>query len=333
MKISLVICTYMRPEPLLKLLNSVFQQSRTPDEIIIVDGSTDHRTEQAIYSISSSQNLKYFLVEDENRGLTKQRNFGVANVDRDTDLISFLDDDLVLEQNYFYEIIDTFKKKPTAVAVGGIDLKDNKFIQVHENELVNSFFYYYLDGWKNKEPVRYLIRKLFGLLSDLPPGIIPDYGHGRSGYPPNGITYKVEHFMGGIATYKKWVFERISFSTYFEGYGLYEDFDFCVRLNKLGDLYVNTSAQVWHYHEPSGRPNKFKYGKMVVRNGWYVWKIRYPQNTLRARVKWHLTEFLLAKIRLLNFVTGPDRFGSLIEYLGRTNGWFSLLFNKPTLIK
>jgi hypothetical protein len=51
--------------------------------------------------------------------------------------------------------------------------------------------------------------------------------------------------------------------------------------------------------------------KMVVRNGWYVWKRRFPTNTLKARLNGMLTDFLLAQIRLLNVITGPIRWGFL----------------------
>ena len=45
---SLIICTYKRPFPLLNLLESVNNQSLYPNEIIIVDGSTDDETENIL---------------------------------------------------------------------------------------------------------------------------------------------------------------------------------------------------------------------------------------------------------------------------------------------
>ena len=44
MSFSLIICTYMRPQPLLNLLQSVQGQTAYPDEILVIDGSTDDRT-------------------------------------------------------------------------------------------------------------------------------------------------------------------------------------------------------------------------------------------------------------------------------------------------
>ncbi|OYX79861.1 MAG: glycosyl transferase family 2, partial [Flavobacteriales bacterium 32-34-25] len=84
MKFSLIICTYMRPEPLLQLLQSVQKQSLYPNEILIIDGSLNQET-ATLLNQNSFLNLKYFAVTAENRGLTKQRNFGIAKVDESSE--------------------------------------------------------------------------------------------------------------------------------------------------------------------------------------------------------------------------------------------------------
>jgi carbohydrate-selective porin OprB len=53
---------------------------------------------------------------------------------------------------------------------------------------------------------------------------------------------------------------------------LYEDADFALRVSKIG-VYLNTAAQLHHYHDVQGN-NQYQYGKMVVRNGWYVWRVK-----------------------------------------------------------
>lgn len=329
MKLSLIICTFMRPNSCSSLLFSIEDQIRKPDEVIIVDGSLNEETKISIESNIFSFKIKYYLVDKTNRGLTLQRNFGVSKVDSDTDLISFLDDDIILLPDYFNQIINTFLNNELAIGVGGIDLVENQYILKDLNLNYSSFDYFELDGWVTKEPLRYKIRKIFNLMSKNQPGIIPLFGHGRSDFPPSGNTYQVEHFMGGIATYKRVLFKSISFSDYFQGYGLYEDFDFCVRALAFGNLFVNTKAQVKHFHEPSGRPNYFKYGRMVVRNGWYVWKLRYPVNSFDNIIKWHIITLLLAHLRLINFVLGPNRLNSFYDYVGRIIGWFSLYLKVP----
>ena len=135
--------------------------------------------------------------------------------------------------------------------------------------------------------------------------------------------------MGGVSSYKKEIFDTLKFSTYFDGYGLYEDADFSLRLAKTGNLYVNTNAQLEHYHDGSGRPNKYSYGKMVIRNGWYVWRVKYPNPSIKAKLKWHATAVLLTKIRLLNVITTSSRKEAFTESLGRIVGWFSIIINPP----
>ena len=135
--------------------------------------------------------------------------------------------------------------------------------------------------------------------------------------------------MGGVSSYRRIVFDKVGFSDYFEGYGLYEDLDFCLRVSKIGRLYLNTGARVVHEHNDLGRPNMFKYGKMVMRNGWYVWRIKYPNPSFIARLKWHSIGFLLILVRFSNVFTAKDKMKPLSEVLGRTLGWISLFLNKP----
>lgn len=137
--------------------------------------------------------------------------------------------------------------------------------------------------------------------------------------------------MGGVSSFRKNVFETMQFSNYFEGYGLYEDADFTLRLAKKGALYLNTGATLGHYHDAAGRPNKYQYGEMVVRNGWYVWRVKNPNPTIKDRFKWNAITLLLAAIRGINVITTSKKKEALTEALGRFSGWLSLLWNKPHL--
>ena len=106
----------MRPNSLLTLLNSVNIQTLSPKEILIIDGSTNNETE-AILENHKFLNLQYFKVPPEYRGLTKQRNYGIARVGVTTDVICFLDDDIVLTNNYFENLLDTYQTHPAALGV------------------------------------------------------------------------------------------------------------------------------------------------------------------------------------------------------------------------
>lgn len=317
----------MRAHPLLDLLNSVKKQSLYPSEILIIDASSNNKT-QIILKENIFENLKYFKVETQDRGLTKQRNFGIKNINKNSKIICFLDDDTVLNTDYFEKLIGTYQTKKDALAVGGYILNNVGWENATGNS-VNKKFYF--DGWQRNEPSRFVIRQKFGLLPDTPPGFLPTFAHGRSisFLPPSGKIYNVEQIMGGVASYRKEIFETLNFSNYFEGYGLYEDTDFSLRIAKKGKLYINTAAQLHHYHNDSGRPNKYEYGKMVTRNSWYVWRIKYPKPNIKARFKWNATAFLLTIIRFTNTATTLQKKEAFTESLGRLVGWCSLVFNKP----
>jgi glycosyltransferase involved in cell wall biosynthesis len=321
----------MRAQPLLNLLNSVRIQSVYPDEIIIVDGSTNDATQEVLEN-NQFRFLNYYKVDAFNRGLTKQRNFGIEKVNSEMNIVCFLDDDIVLESDYFENLIATYELFPDALGVGGTIINESTWEFIDENYIPKITEFYY-DCWKKKDGIRFVIRKIFGLDSDKLPGFMPDFSHGRSlGFiPPTDKIYKVEQLMGGVSSFKKSVFSTFKFSTYFEGYGLYEDADFTLRVSKTGALYLNTKAKLNHYHDSSGRPNQYQYGKMVVRNGWYVWRVKYPKPTLKARLKWNLTSFLLTLVRFSNTFTTANKKEAFTESVGRTIGWFSLLFNKPKI--
>ncbi|QSW87503.1 glycosyltransferase family 2 protein [Flavobacterium endoglycinae] len=331
LRFSLIICTYMRPEPLIKLLKSVQDQTLYPHEILIIDGSTNNDTELVLQE-NSFENLHYFRVDDKDRGLTRQRNFGISKVNSQSDIVCFLDDDVILEPDYFKNLLHTYEVFPEALGVGGYINNEVKWEKIGNNYIpLNKDFCH--DGWKRTDGSRFVLRKKLNLDSNCPPGFSPTFSHGRSiGFlPPSNKTYQVEQLMGGVSSFKKSVFDTLSFSTYFEGYGLYEDADFTLRVAKKGKLYVNTAARLAHFHAPSGRPNQYSYGKMVVRNGWYVWRVKKPKPSFQDHLKWNCITILLTFIRFTNAIKGSNKKAAFTEALGRTVGWWSLIFNKPVI--
>ena len=329
MYFTLIVCTYKRSQPLHNLLLSVQKQTLYPNEILIIDGSSDTATELML-SKNRFENLQYFRVSPSDRGLTKQRNYGIDRVCVESEIVCFLDDDTALENDYFEQLLHTYKLYPEALGVGGYITNEIKWFFEGENYLptINEF---YFDGWKRTDGKRFIWRKKLGLDTNCPPAYLPEFSHGRSvGFlPPSGKIYPVEQFMGGVSSFRKSIFKEFKFSSYFEGYGLYEDADFTLRLSMTGKLYVNTSAKLGHFHDASGRPNSFKYGKMVVRNGYYVWRVKYPKPPIQAKVKWNLITLLLTLIRFSNTFTASKKREAFMESLGRTMGWFSLFFSKP----
>ena len=147
----------MRPQSVLQLLQSVQEQTLYPDEILIIDGSTNQETEH-ILTENQFQHLHYFAVPHEHRGLTKQRNYGIERVGSSRDLtineieiVCFLDDDTVLEQNYFEEIIKTFEENSGISGVGGVATNENSWTLAEPNKKYDSRRYCQWEGFVYKE--------------------------------------------------------------------------------------------------------------------------------------------------------------------------------------
>jgi GT2 family glycosyltransferase len=322
----------MRPQSLEQLLSSVVTQTVIPDQIIIVDGSTNDDTQRLLEHHKFALPITYTRVSDKNRGLTKQRNVGISMLNDTSEVVLFLDDDVILENTFIEHILVPFTDADV-VGCDGFITNECYWKRNQRNESTPKFSQQ-LDGFHLKLSTRDRFRAVLGLFPLLvQPGNIPLYGHGKSSLPPTGKQYEVDHIMGGITAYRKTIFNHIQFSTFFEGYGLYEDFDFSVRANRFGRLLTNTAAKLSHHHADSGRPHTYTFGKMVVRNGWYVWRLKHPKPGIQNTIKWHIITLLLAFFRLSNVLTtnALKRKQAWGDFCGRIVAWVELLLFKPPL--
>lgn len=127
MKISVVIPTKNRVPDLKECLDTLVAQTRIPDEVIIVDNSTNDETKEYINQWKHPEILQCIYIRRERGGTSSLRNTGI---DRSTgDIVFFLDDDVILHVDYvriITEILlgDTAERIGGAAGVGGWDLKD-----------------------------------------------------------------------------------------------------------------------------------------------------------------------------------------------------------------
>lgn len=319
----------MRPKEIITVLDSIKNQTIYPNQIIVVDASTNSNTIKAIENYSMN-NLDFYYVDETYRGSAKQRNYGIDKIKNDIDYVLFLDDDVVLLENYCENILTTYNLNPDALGVSGLIIEEKNWLfkgSSHKPK-IDEYFY---DGWVTKESLRGIIRKLLKLYPNVPPGIMPDFSHGNNLFPPSDKIYNNELLMSGVCSYKYKIIKQYKFDNFFHGYSLYEDIALSLRISKIGKMYINTKAKLYHYHAESGRPNKFNYGKMVVRNGWYVWRLKFPYPSFKAKIKWHLTTLLLLFLRFLNVFTTRKRQEAFTESIGRMVAYLQLFYNKPMI--
>lgn len=317
--LSLVVCTYRRPAAIGRLLAALDHQERVPDEVLIIDASsdTDTATVVAEHVARGAGHLRHIVVDTNERGLTRQRNRGIAEAGGA--IVAFLDDDTIPAPDYFAEIERCFTRHPDAAGVGGAI--DGAIWRTAPPGSPARRRWYRFDGWERPDDFRWRLRRAVRLAPDATPGRLPPSGHARpvSFLPPTGKDYPVEFMMGGASAWRRQVFDRHTFSPFFEGYGLYEDLDFCIDVAREEPLYLCTSAMLRHDHDPDARPASYRYGRMVVENGWYVWRRRWPVPAGGDRIRWWATTALLLVTRV-GGIRGPRWREAAGEASGRLVG-------------
>ena len=142
MKISVVIPTYNREEHLSNCLFSLLNQTKKPFEILVIDNSDNSYAKKVVKIFEErfkQQNISiYFFKNPINSGAIA-RNLGASKAKGD--LIAFLDDDVLLDSNYYEEIEKVFLEYPDALGVHGYNKLTNKSYE----EMKNSFLYSLLE--------------------------------------------------------------------------------------------------------------------------------------------------------------------------------------------
>ena len=185
MKISLIIPTKNRKSDLRNAILSVISQKRIPDELIIVDQSRDLdikiNIEELLYKSRVKINTIYIYDANIN-GLVEAKKSGFAS--SSGDIICFIEDDVVLQNDYLLMVEKHFASNPKMLGCCGIDI--NFF---HSSNLY------------------------IGLYNLTHRGIFKDYGieikRQKSSNFCDDYVYESNFLSGGISSWKRLVIEKI----------------------------------------------------------------------------------------------------------------------------
>lgn len=114
MTISVLITTRNRAKILNQCLKSLVQQSRKPDEIVVVDNSSWDNTREIVESFKKFQ-VRYFF--EKNIGIAYGRNRGLKEAKGE--IFAFIDDDCTASKNWLKAIEKTFKRDKNIVGIVG----------------------------------------------------------------------------------------------------------------------------------------------------------------------------------------------------------------------
>ena len=124
MEYSIVIPIYKRNEIFEKCLASINQQTCLPKEIIIVDNNQDKNQSNKLIKIinhfSEKVSYKILLLKSPKNSSSIARNIGAKKCN--SDLVAFLDSDVVLFKDYYEIILNYFEIHSDLIAIQGLDI-------------------------------------------------------------------------------------------------------------------------------------------------------------------------------------------------------------------
>jgi len=240
---SVVIPTYNRPEDLERCIRSIAIQNRIPDTVIVVDDGvlSDLLIERLKEILKGVPNFIYRKKKysTEPRGTSLSRNIGI-NLTKE-DIFFILDDDLVLNPDFFEIIMGSWEKHffdTKILAIGGV-ITNNRS-KTFSERLYNKIFAISSKGQWDVNEVAYQVwndkikeEEEYGF-----------YAH------------------GGVSSYRtEGAKKNGGFNILSDGRTALEDVDFFLASKNLGyKVIIEPSAKVFHAHGSGGREGAFETG-------------------------------------------------------------------------
>ena len=119
MNISVIICTYNRSGSLVRTLESFREVLHPKDaawELVVVDNNSSDNTREVVDLFIEKSGIPCGYVFENKQGLSYARNNGVAEAKGE--ILSFTDDDVIVDKNWLQNIEHEFKEKDVA-CIGG----------------------------------------------------------------------------------------------------------------------------------------------------------------------------------------------------------------------
>jgi GT2 family glycosyltransferase len=306
--VTVAVCTYQRPESLKRFLETLTQQDRQPDKIIIVDASADDATELMLCQHPNiaqlADRLLYIRVSGRRKGITRQRNCALRQAT--TDLIAFFDDDIILLPGCLREMERISRKADPPIAGVGAFMRNQ--------------------AWPIEDSWVWRTRRRLKLVPDLQPG-----RYHRSGISiPWNLTAPDEQIEGdwlpGCAMMWHTAIARdTGFYEGFAGYAQGEDLEFSLRARARGRLLVAGAAQVVHLYEQNGRPDPIKTGYMAIYNRYQIHRRTLPNRTWRD-IAWFSYALALDTLLLARYLIVPRQWGAiLLQIAGRIRAVYDIM--------
>lgn len=300
-RVALSVCvpTAKRPEMVARLLRNLAGQTRLPDEILVVDASSDDETAavvaecQALFAPGVLRHLSSDL------GLTLQRNVGIDNTTGE--LLCMVDDDVLLEPDCL-QALEAFMTSPEGQRFGGVGTYITNLYgkPIHQYQRL----YRRLALWESLTPGVWLYCGDFVPLNKLPPF--------------TGVC-EVQYLSGCAIMWRRAVFARVRPDSSFRFGG--EDRHLSLRVSQHWPIGVLGHARVQHDHWPEGvRRHPFAQAIRSMRNRAIILRQCDAKPSWRRYVAHQLYQWLdLSRLTLSCLALG--RWIELRKVAGSWIGW------------
>ena len=246
MTFSFVIPTKNRPIELATVFDAILAQSRLPDQAIIIDQSSpDKVIKDQLALLAKKANIRLDYIHDESiNGLVQAKAASIQY--NKCDYISFFDDDIVHEPDYLAAIEACIHTYPEMIGLNGVILNAPK------EGLLKRFIFRLTHFGLYKDNRQSVIRSLKERISQ---------------------PQRVDALSGGLSTWKKEVFEKVSFDTK-NNFHAYEDKEFSIRIERTfpKQMFIVPQAKLYHYHAAGNRQSLLKRAQNDVVEVWKLFK-------------------------------------------------------------
>ena len=255
MTISIIIPTKNRYQDILNTVKSIGEQICLPDEFIIVDQNTSDDVKNCVIPLFDSfdsfkkhKTILKYIHNPQINGLTQARNRGIEK--NESDIVFFFDDDVILEKDFIFNVMEIYKKHPEIFGVSGI--------------MTN-----YRVGF-----IESILRRIFelGNFYDQRIALYINRRYKDAEYVPVSMLY------GGLTSYRKEVFEEFSFDENLIKYALGEDIDFSFRVSRKYKTVIAPGARLIHVESNAGKSNDRKFKENLVFMSHYFFKKNMDKN-------------------------------------------------------
>jgi len=239
---SIILPTCNRSELVCQFLDSVQKQTRLPYEVVVVDQSDDTRTKE-VFDSWICDHVKKKYIHRTVKSLILARNIGIDACD-ETDLVVFLDDDILLSTKFCEEVVLIFEGDTQGRYAAGMGTVDNLR---HKSKLLQAFF------------------------------LMPYEGNGKflaSGAPTfphwkRDFT-ETEFVSGGCTFWRREIIKEYRFDERLSDYGHGDDVDVSYRISRKYKLFLQPKAVCFQEANPPGRDLGRKYRQAWIQNMYYL---------------------------------------------------------------